>query len=235
MAAALEHLDAALATAPQDASALATSAYVRAQCPFQGWAVQDEADWRDAASRAWRAVELAPDNAQVLWMAAFAVWSFDADERERARDLFRRSLTVNPNSAMALTLAGWIETMCGNGIEGRAMVEQARHLNPRDPRGWLMSGVMALAAVIDGDDGEAVRWAEVALAQNRRFAVALRVLAVAFVRLDRLDRARQVVRELLAIEPQLTISSFLGRIPIPLDHMARAYSDALGAAGLPLN
>lgn len=234
LAAALEHLDAALAIAPGDASALATSAYVRAQCHFQGWALQDEADWRAAASTAWRAVELAPDDAQVLWMAAFAVWSFDADGRERARDLFRRSLTLNPNAAMALTLAGWIETMCGNVIEGRALVEQARHLNPRDPRGWLMSGVMALAAMIDGDDREAVRWAEVALAQNRRFAVALRVLAVALVRLDRLDRAQQVVRELLVVEPQLTISSFLGRIPMPLEHMARAYSDALGAAGLPL-
>jgi hypothetical protein len=26
-----------------------------------------------------------------------------------------------------------------------AMVERAQRLNPRDPRGWLMSGVMALA------------------------------------------------------------------------------------------
>jgi len=33
----------------------------------------------------------------------------------RARELFRRSVLINPNSAMALTLAGWIETMYGNG------------------------------------------------------------------------------------------------------------------------
>ncbi len=234
LAAALGHLDAALAISPDDAPALATAAYVRAQCHFQGWAQQEEADGRTAASRAWRAVEIAPEDAQVLWMAAFAIWSFDAEERERARDLFRRSLVVNPNSAMALTLSGWIETMCGNGGEGRAMVERARRLNPRDPRGWLMSGVMALDAVIEEDFTGAVRWAEEALAQNRRFAVALRVLAVALVRLDRLDRARHVVRELLAIEPQLTVSGFLRRIPIPLERMARAYSDALSAAGLPL-
>jgi hypothetical protein len=36
---------------------------------------------------------------------------------------------------MALTLAGWIETMCGNGVDGRTMVERAQRLNPRDPRG----------------------------------------------------------------------------------------------------
>lgn len=231
---ALGHIDAALAIAPDYAPALATSAYVRAQCHFQGWAQQDEADRRVAASRAWRAVEIGADDAQVLWMAAFAIWSFDAEGRERARDLFRLSLLTNPNSAMALTLSGWIETMCGNGGEGRAMVERARRLNPRDPRGWLMSGVMALGAVIDEDFIEAVRWAEEALAQNRRFAVALRVLAVALVRLDRLDRARQVVRELLAVEPRLTVAEFLIRIPIPLERMARAYAEALTAAGLPL-
>jgi len=37
--------------------------------------------------------------------------------------LFRRSLLINANSAMALTHAGWIETMCGAAEAGRAMVE----------------------------------------------------------------------------------------------------------------
>ena len=44
------------------------------------------------------------------------------------------------------------------------MVVRAQRLNPRDPRGRLMSGVMAIVAVIDEDYAEAVRWAERALA-----------------------------------------------------------------------
>jgi hypothetical protein len=43
-------------------------------------------------------------------MAAFAIWNM-SEEREAACELFGRSLTINPNSAMALTLSGWIETM----------------------------------------------------------------------------------------------------------------------------
>jgi len=147
--------------------------------------------------------------------------------------LFSRSLLINPNSAMALTLAGWIETMCGNQGAGREMVARAQRLNPRDPRGWLMSGVMALAAVIDENYAEAEWWAERALAQNRRFAVALRVLAVALVKLGRQNRARQAVRELLEIEPELTISGFFARIPVPVESMAKTYADALKTAGLP--
>ena len=59
------------------------------------------------------------------------------------------------------------------------MIERARRLSPRDRRGWSMSGAMALAAIIDENYSEAVTWAEKALVQNRRFAVALRALAVA--------------------------------------------------------
>jgi TolB-like protein/Flp pilus assembly protein TadD len=230
---ALRCLDQALAANPAYAPAMAAAAYCRAQCHFQGWVQQDEADRAAAVNLACRAVELAPNDAQVLWMAAFAIWNMAQTERERARELFSRSLLVNPNSAMALTLAGWIETMCGDGGDGRAMVERAQRLNPRDPHGWLMSGVMALAAVIDENYAEAIRWAERALAQNRRFAVALRVVAVANVKLGQPDRARRAVTELLGIEPDLTISGFFARIPVPLESMAKIYADALKVAGLP--
>ena len=71
---------------------------------------------------------------------------------------------------MALTLAGWIEAMCGNQHAGREMVKRAQRLNPRDPRGWLMSGAMAIAAVIDENYADALSWAERAVGQNRRFA-----------------------------------------------------------------
>ena len=82
-------------------------------------------------------------------------------------------------------------------------------------------------------NAEAPRWTEQALAQIRRFAVALRAAAVTLAKLGQLDRVRTVVQELLEIEPKLTISGFLARIPVPLENMAKAYSDALEAAGLP--
>ena len=88
------------------------------------------------------------------------------------------------------------------------MIERAQRLNPRDPRGWLMSGAMAISAIIDENYPDAVAWAEKALVQNRRFAVALRVLAVALVKIGEHDRAAEVAQELLKIEPELTISAF---------------------------
>ena len=233
MAAALDHLDEALALDPGYAPAMAAAAYCRAQCHFQGWIAQGEAERAAAVRLAWGAVERAPGDAQVLWMAAFAVWNMSDTGRDRARHLSGRAPLVNPHPALALTLAGWIETMCGRAEAGRAMVERALQLNPRDPRGWLMSGVMAVAAVSEADYPEAIRWAERALAQNRRFAVALRALAVAHVGLGQTERARQAVAELLEIEPELTVSGFLARIPFPIAALGQRYAEALALAGLP--
>ena len=94
-------------------------------------------------------------------------------------------------------------------------------------------GTGAVAAVSEADYPKAIRWAERALAQNRRFAVALRALAVAHVGLGQPERARQAVAELLEIEPELTVSGFLARIPFPVAALGQRYAEALALAGLP--
>ena len=234
MEAALSHLGQALEADPAYAPAMAAVAYCRAQCDFQGWGAQNDDDRASAVQLAWQAARLAPHDAQVLWMSAFGIWAMARTGRDRAREMFGRALLVNPNSAMALTLAGWIEIMCGNQGVGREMVVRARQLNPRDPRGWLTSGIVALAAIVDEDYAEAAAWAERALAQNQRFAVALRVLTVARIRLREPDKAALAMRELLAVEPELTVSGFFARIPFPIERMAKTYAESLKAAGLPV-
>jgi len=225
-------LEQALAIDPNYAPAMAAVAYCHALRHFQGWLAADD-DYRGkAVALAWRATELAPNDAQVLWMAAFAIWNM-ADEIAPARELFRRSLAINPNSAMALVLAGWIEAMAGNQAAGRELILRAQRLNPRDPRGWFASAAMAICAVADANFEDAIVWADRALAQNRRFAVALRVLIVALVKTGALPRAAQVAQELLTVEPELTVSGFRSRIPFPVASMAATYAEALHAAGVP--
>ncbi|MCA6096847.1 winged helix-turn-helix domain-containing tetratricopeptide repeat protein [Bradyrhizobium australafricanum] len=230
--AALDCLDQALALDPAYAPALAASAYCHAMRHVQGWVKPNDAYRERAVAQAWRAVELAPGDPQVLWMAAFAIWNM-ADEIEPARDLFERSLAINPNSAMALVLGGWIEAMRGNQKAGRAMIERAQRLNPRDPRGWFAAAALAICAVLDQNFAEAVMWADKALAQNRRFAVALRVLIVALVKTGDTARAAQIARELLKVDPEFTISGFLSRIPFPVEAMSATYRETLKAAGVP--
>jgi TolB-like protein/Flp pilus assembly protein TadD len=232
-AAALECLDRAIAIDPSYAPAIAMAAYCHALRHFQGWIAPNDAHSAEGVRLAWRAVELAPNDAKVLWMAAFAIWNMSDERRHSAPELFERSLMINPNSVMALTLSGWIEIMRGHQTAGRPMIERARRLSPRDPRGWLTSGAMAIAAMADEDYSEAIGWAEKALSQNRRFAVALRVLTVALVKLGQSDRATKIAQELRDVEPGLTVSGFFKRIPFPVGSMARTYAEALREAGVP--
>jgi TolB-like protein/Tfp pilus assembly protein PilF len=230
--AAIGCLDQALAIDPSYVPAMAAAAYCHALRHFQGWLSPGD-DYRGhAVALAWHAAERAPNDAQVLWMAAFAIWNM-ADEIEPARELFRRSLEINPNSAMALVLSGWIEAMSGNQAAGSELIMRAQRLNPRDPRGWFASGAMAICAIADENFKDAILWADKALAQNRRFAVALRVLIVALVKTGAPSRAAQVAQELLIVEPELTVSGFQSRIPFPVPSMAATYAECLRAAGVP--
>jgi TolB-like protein len=225
-------LDRALEIDPTYALAMATAAYYHAHCHFQGW-VRKPDDRREVAIRqAQHAVELGKDDPNVLWQAAFAIWSLEQNGA-KALELFRRSLEINPNSAMALAMSGWVESANGNPHVGRQQLEKSQRLNPRLPRGWFHATAMAITCVIDENFHEAITWAEKALLQNRRFAIALRVLAVALVNTGQIDRAREVVAEALAIEPDLTVSGLGARLPIGSRSILTTYRAALRQAGLP--
>src|SRR5205823_4572005 len=132
---------------------------------LQGWTQDPEAEAKDGLRLASRAVELGKDQGNVFWMAAFAVFSLRMDARN-ARELAYRSLQLNPNSAIALTIAGRIEAALGNTGKSLELLDRAERLSPRDPRGWFITGGGAWAYFIEGRYDEAVSAAKRALIQN---------------------------------------------------------------------
>jgi TolB-like protein/Flp pilus assembly protein TadD len=225
-------LEQALKVDPHDALSMAMAAYYRAQCDFQGWRKVSDTAGEEALQLAWKALATDDQDGNVQWLCAFAIWTFGRDA-ERARQLFRRSLEINPNNAIAHTLAGWVETAIGNPEGGLRLIERSLRLNPRHPRGWFMSAGMAVSLIAEKRFEEAVTWGERALVQNRRSAVALRALAVALHATGRHDRSRQIVQELLQVEPRLTVSTLQKRLPFVDADLMRTYTEALRASGLP--
>jgi len=200
LTAALRYLEQAIAIDASYAPALGLAAHCYAELHyFRSWTRSSD-ESAEALRRAWRAVQLGRDDANVLWMVAFAVLILEQDY-PRSKELLYRSLQINPNSAITLMLTGLHEVATGNPIKGFEMIGRARRLSPRDPREWFMSFGMAVAWTTSGQYGEAVTWAEKALIQNRCFAPALRQLAFALVKTGQRERATQIVQELLQIEP----------------------------------
>ena len=232
MASALKHLDEALQIDPDYALAMASAAYYRALCEFQGWIHYADEDRAKAARLARRAVEIDREDVNVLWQAAFTIWTFERDG-PTSRELFRRAMMINQNSAIALTMAGWVEAAIGSPAEARRLIERSQRLNPRHPRGWFMATGMAIACIGEGNYEEAVDWAKRALAANRTFAVALRALVVALVNVGQLDRARVALDELLAGDPGLTVSVLQRRLNYFHAALLQTYITAFRSVGLP--
>jgi tetratricopeptide (TPR) repeat protein len=102
-AAALRHLERALAIGPSYAPAMALAAFCHAERRVHSWMQDPEVEARDALRLASRAVELGKDDPNIFWMAGYAVLRLQMDAL-RARELVRHSLDINPNSAIASVL-----------------------------------------------------------------------------------------------------------------------------------
>jgi TolB-like protein/Tfp pilus assembly protein PilF len=231
-AAALHCLDKALEFDPNYAQAMAASACYHALSQLQGWTGQSAEQRSRGVQLAWDAIALAPNDPHVLWMAAFAVWVL-AKDGPRSQDLFRRALSLNPNSEIAMTLAGWVEAANGNPAAGRELIEKSGRLNPTPPTPWVALAGMAFTYIVEGKHAEAVRWAEQAVAQNRRFAFALRSLVVALVKIGEMDRARLIVNEILKAEPDATVAGIPERMPYVSEPVLQTYIETLRRVGLP--
>lgn len=232
MASALTCLECAIAIDPSYAPALAFAAYCFAERRQQGWARNVVAETAQGLRLANRALEVNKDDANVLWMAAFAVRVLGADPK-RSKELVMRSLQLNPNSAMALMQAGWAEAFLGNGIGALEHLAMAERLSPRDPRAWYMAAVAALANFVLGDFEQAAACASKALAYSPRFAPSLRVLAASQANLGRMNEAQATTQRLLLLDPRLTSTVLRTRLQ-HLSEVARMSLIAgLRKAGLP--
>jgi len=221
----------ALALDASYAPAMGLAAYCYAMRRVQGWMKNPRMEIAEGLRLAAAAAEIGKDDATVLWRAAFAARELAVDAR-RASDLAYRSLALNPNSAMAMAIAGLSETALGNPDKALELLNRAERLSPRDPKGWFIVQGLGVAHFMLDQFELAESSARRALLYNPRHASAHRLLAGSLVRLGRTEEASAVIRELLTIHPDLTLASWRARTPLH-ESMAQKLGEALHRAGLP--
>jgi TolB-like protein/Tfp pilus assembly protein PilF len=230
--AALNHLKQAIGIEPNYAPAMALAAFCYGWRRTQGWTKDVAAEKTEGLRLVSRALELGRFDANVLWMCAFAAWELGQDGK-RVLELAYRSLETNPNSAIALTVAGRTEVLSGHYAKGKELLERALRLSPRDPRAWYVAQGLAIAGLGEGQFEDGAAWAHKALAQNPRFAGAIRMLAANLAFLGQVDAAREAVADNLRIEPGLTISKLHARRIYMHESLWEKFSEGLRLAGLP--
>jgi tetratricopeptide (TPR) repeat protein len=227
---ALRYLDEALLMDPSYAPAMALAAHCYAVRRVQGWTKDLNAEARDGLRLASCAVELSRDDANVLWMAAYAVLRLQMD-RTRARELIGHSLDINPNSAIAVTVAAEIEAAAGNTGKALDMLSRATRLSPRDPRSWFMTLALSWTYVVDGQFTESIDTARQVLNRNPRCSYALRFAASSLAKQGRMKEAAEVARQSLHIEP-VTLTKLRSRLMFIDESVWRDYESGLRLAGL---
>jgi tetratricopeptide (TPR) repeat protein len=138
--AALELLDRAIALDPNYAMAIGVAAICHAQLAAYG----EPGHRAEAEALIHRALNIAPDDPEILQFAAGALFALGA-EAEAALGLCLRSLELNPGHAIAAYQCGMLHQRIGRIAEASELIERSMRLDPLSPfrplqlwsLGWL--------------------------------------------------------------------------------------------------
>jgi adenylate cyclase len=191
-----------------------------------------ESDTSKALDAAGRALDLEPSNPLALTIDGFVHTNLRKDIALGQRR-YEAAIEANPNESLAWLLKGTMHAFRGEGDVAVKNTAHAIKLSPLDPLKYYYDSLAATAALAAKDYLNAITLAKKSLRANRMHSSTLRVLAIAYVELGFIDLARDVMTDLLTLEPSLTVSQYVARNPSGSFTTGLAWSGALKIAGLP--
>lgn len=206
--------DQALAIDPNNADALAGSAFTYFVQYFYGWrpgASDYDAKVLDQADRA---ISLDPGN-----MQAYYVKNFYLNATKRPRDGFRaadQGLAIDPNNAALYNARGYSKINLGQFDEAKSDILKAIQFSPRDPQMGLWRGNLADAEMGLGNYDAAIDQLRRAIDTGFRTSYIYRGLAAAYALAGKTEEAKTALAEALKFSPNLTIKSVERTNPVPV-------------------
>ena len=150
-----------------------------------------------------------------------------------AQAQYDSALLANPSDSLAWLLKGTLHAFKGEGALAVAGTQRALKLSPLDPHRWYYDSLAATAFLADRQYERALKSAQLSLRGNPAHTSTLRAIAIAELHLGRPDRARDAVRELLNLDPHLTVARWRELSPSAPFEIGREWAEALRQAGLP--
>lgn len=218
---------------PENAKAMAWTAYWYALSIGQGWTENSPQACAKVQDLALRAVKIDPENAEALGIYAHfcAILDKDFDSAVRYFDL---ALRLNPNLAFIWAISA--PTYCYIGQPDRALKHLGRYrdLAPFDPHFQFWEGSYTIAYLFKGDYKKAVEVGLRAVQGNPGFSADYKPLIAALGHLGRRDEAAPYIQKLVSLEPTFTVEEFGKFYPFQRDEDRQRYMRGLELAGVPL-
>jgi adenylate cyclase len=199
----------------------------------QGWSSNRQEDAAKASELAQRALVLDRQNA--LALATYAhVRSFLFHDYDTALLYFERALAAGPNSSLAWILSSGTLAYVGRTQEAVDHAERGLRLSPFDQSLFYYYVFLSLAHYANGDYAQAVKWGRMSQSENPLYSANLRSLAASLAALDRIEEARNVVANLMRIEPGFSMARWERELQPFRDPAIKVrYLEHLRKAGLP--
>jgi adenylate cyclase len=198
----------------------------------QGWSPNPEADSHEAVRLAQAAIDRDPNNVRAITLLAHYK-SYLFKDYDRALALFKRALTISPNSAWTWGLSAPTHSYIGDGEGAIARTERALRLSPRDLLAFYYHTSLCIAYYTIGAYEEAVQWGQIALSENPRFTAAAFPTAAALGAMGKKSEAREITEILLRVNPDIRASVHAGRYPYRDVARRTLLRQHLVAAGIP--
>jgi adenylate cyclase len=198
----------------------------------QGWSPDEAHDARMALRCTQQALDADPGCSLALAVDGFTHTNL-LKRFDIGQDRYNLAIQANPNDSFAWLLKGTMHAFMGEGEQAVEETQHALMLSPLDPHRYFYDSLAGTACLAAGHYAAALSLAKRSRRLNASHTSTLRVMAIAQQRLGLGDDARSSVKELLRLEPTLTISRYLDRSPAAQFSTGKDWSDALRQAGVP--
>lgn len=200
-------------------------------------AVQGLSD--NAVTDAEKAVQLAQralamDSSSTLAMTLSGhVLGFLKKDLSAAQAHLELSLSLNPNEALTWIYLAALRAWQGRGKEAMLASQKALALSPLDPMRYYYDTLAAFAAMTAGDHLRAKELALRSLRAHRLHLSTHRTLAISLWNLGEHDNARNIVQDMMTIDPGFTVTTYRARFPGGDTDQARTNAKTLHLCGVP--
>ncbi|MBV8106578.1 MAG: adenylate/guanylate cyclase domain-containing protein [Hyphomicrobiales bacterium] len=218
--------DRALQIEPNNADALAGSAFTYFVDFFYGWSDAPTDYEAEVLGQADRAIALAPENVRAYF--AKAMYLSNSRRPSEALSVADAGLAINPNFVLLYVPRIGAENALGRFKQAKADAERATRLSPRDPFIGIFHNVTGFAELGLGHVDAAVDAFHQAIDSGFPTYIVYAGLTAAYVQAGKMDEAKTALAEARRLNPKLTVKWMIERVgDFP------AVSDGVRKAGLP--
>jgi tetratricopeptide (TPR) repeat protein len=198
----------------------------------QGWSNDTQVDGKAALDNTKRALDRDATSSLAMTVQG-QVNTYILKRLDVAEQLYAQALQSNPNDSLAWLLKGTLHAFRDEGKEAIRHTKRALKLSPLDPLKYYFDSLAATAALSAGQYQRALQLAERSLRLNRTHTSTLRAMITALWNLGRTAEAQAVASDLLRIDPDFKVQTFMERSPTAPYALGKTVASALEGAGIP--